>query len=333
MINATINKKVSFAVIPVVLLCLILFGGTTYFYISNLIKVDLSNNILKTVLEKSNVVDVWVKAHLLETESIAQTPQAININKGFEDIDALNRNRYVYLKKAYPTDYSDIYSANKKGVYHTIQVDKENNSLISFEGNISTRGYFQSLMAGGPSFVTPPLVSKTTGKTTIFMVAPIKDKKGTPQGLVGAGIQLNFVADTINKLGLSGKNYGVVLARDGTFIVHPDKSLIMKQKLSEINGGSARDLNEYIEKNESGIYEFEYNDQVKIAFFSKVSSTGWTIVTIMDKRDLHSKVYTLRNLLLGLTLVHPSHWYGDFFDHKLDCQTYQSGCHRTQGHC
>ena len=303
MINATINKKISFAVIPVVLLCLTLFGGTTYFYISNLIKVDLSNNILKTVSEQSNVVDVWIKAHLLETESIAQTPQAININKGFEDIDELNRNRYVYLKKTYPTDYSDIYSANRNGIYHTIQVDKKTNSLISFEGNISSRGYFQSLIAGGPPFVTPPLVSKTTGKTTIFMVAPIKDKKGTPQGIVGAGIQLTFVTDTINQLGLSGKDYGVVLAQDGTLIVHPDESLIMKQKLNEIDGGSARGLYEYIEKNKSGIYEFEYNAQVKIAFFSKVSSTGWTIVTVMDKHDLHAKIYTLRNLLLGLTWV------------------------------
>jgi len=303
MINATLNKKISFAVIPIVLLCLLLFGGTTYVYMSNLIRVDLSDNILKTVTEKSTVVDVWIKTHLLETESIAQTPQAKNINKGFDEIDALNRNRYLYLKQAYPNDYSDIYSANSQGAYHTIQENKEDHSLTSFIGNVSSRGYFQSLMAGGPSLVTPPLVSKTTGKATIFMVAPITDDKGTPQGLVGAGIQLNFVSDTIKALGLKGKSYGIVLAQDGTIIVHPDTSVVMKQTLSEMGGGRVRGLDEYMKSNSSGIYNFADNGEKKIAFFSKVPTTGWTIATVIDEGQLHSKIYTLRNVLIGLTLA------------------------------
>ncbi|VFQ45941.1 methyl-accepting chemotaxis protein [Desulfoluna butyratoxydans] len=303
MINATLNKKISFAVIPIVLLCLFVFGGTTYVYMSNLIRGDLSDNILKTVQEKSTVVDVWIKTHLIETESIAQTPQAKNINTGFDEIDALNRNRYLYLKKAYPNDYSDIYSANSQGVYHTIQQDKNDQSLSSFVGNISSRGYFKDLMAGGPSFVTPPLISKTTGKATIFMVAPIADDRGTPQGLVGAGIQLNFVSETIDALGLTGKSYGIVLAQDGTIIVHPDTSVVMKEKLGEISGGRLGGLDEYMKGNRTGIYEFTDSGESKIAFFSKVPTTGWSIVTVIDEQELHSKVYTLRNLLLGLTLA------------------------------
>ncbi|SCY26726.1 methyl-accepting chemotaxis protein [Desulfoluna spongiiphila] len=303
MINATLNKKISFAVLPIVLLCLLLFGGTTYIYMSNVIRVDLSDNILKTVSEKSTVVDVWIKTHLLETESIAQTPQAKNINKGFDEIDALNRNRYVYLKKAYPNDYSDIYSANSKGVYHTIQESKEDHSLTSFVGNVSSRGYFKSLMAGGPALVTPPLVSKTTGKATIFMVAPITDDKGAPQGLVGAGIQLNFVSETIKALGLTGKSYGIVLAQDGTVIVHPDASLVMKKKLSEVDDGRVGGLDAYMKGHSSGIYDFTDNGEKKIAFFSKVPTTGWTIATVIDEGELHARIYTLRNVLLGLTLA------------------------------
>ncbi|WP_300675350.1 methyl-accepting chemotaxis protein [Desulfoluna sp.] len=267
---------------------------------SHLITEDLSDNILKTVSEKSTVVDVWIKTHLLETESIAQTPQAKNVNGGFHEIDTLNQNRYLYLKKAYPNDYSDIYAANSKGVYHTIQVNKKDNSLFSFVGNVSARGYFQSLMAGGPALVTPPLVSKTTGNPTIFMVAPITDETGSPQGIVGAGIQLNFVSTTIEALDLQGKSYGVVLAQDGTLIVHPDPSLVMKQKLSEIGGGSLSGLDEYMKKSNAGIYNFTDNGENKIAFFSKVATTGWTIATIVDEKELHAKIYTLRNVLLGL---------------------------------
>lgn len=45
----TISKKIAFAVIPVVLISLSIFGMTTYFYMSKLVKEDLSANVLKTV--------------------------------------------------------------------------------------------------------------------------------------------------------------------------------------------------------------------------------------------------------------------------------------------
>ena len=290
------------AIIPVVFGCLLLFSATTYIYISKLIKVDLSDNILKTVEEKSNMVDVWIKTHLLEVESIAQTPAAKNINSGFDEIDAVNRNRYTYFKITYPADYSDIYSANNQGLFHTIK-EKKDGSLFSFEGNIKTREYFQSIMAGGPSQVTKPLISKGTGKPTIFMVAPIKSEKGVPQGLVGAGIPLNYITNAVNELNFGETSYGMAIAQDGTVIAHPEASIVMKQKMTEIEGGKLTDFYNYMKKNNAGIYTYVYKGKEKIAFFSTVPTTDWIIATTMETKNLFAKIYTIRNLLIGLTIA------------------------------
>ncbi|WP_163340656.1 PDC sensor domain-containing protein [Desulfopila sp. IMCC35008] len=41
--------------------------------------------------------------------------------------------------------------------------------------------------------ITPPLISRTTGIPTIYIVSPILDETNRPQGLVGAGISLQYI--------------------------------------------------------------------------------------------------------------------------------------------
>jgi len=277
----TISKKIAFAVIPVVLISLLIFGMTTYFYMSKLVREDLSTNVLKTVKEQSKMVDVWIKNHMLEVESIAQTPTAKKINDDFKAMDDLNKNRYTYLKKTYPLDYSDIYSAKSDGTYHTVQQKKVDNTLFCFEGNIKTRSYFKSIMAGGPAQITRPLISKTTGKPTIFMIAPIKNSEGIPQGLVGAGIQLNFITNTVKELMFGKGSYGIALASDGTILAHKDKSLVMKKKLGNLNSGQLSQLYDTMKSKGTGIFDYQDNGINKLAFYSTIPSTGWVIATII----------------------------------------------------
>jgi methyl-accepting chemotaxis protein len=293
----TLTKKINFTILPIILggfLIVILF---TYFYVSNIIKTDLYNNILQTVHEKTNTVDEWLKDHLLEVESIASTPAAQNINKSFDEIDALNENRYLYFKTTYPNDYSDIYSAGINYTYHTIQGSE--GDLTVFVGSLKGRDYYESIKAGGPKQITPPLISKTTNKPTVFMVAPIKDKNGNTQGLIGAGIQLNFIKETAEQLKYGKSGYTVVIASDGTILVNPDQSLVMKKNTDK----NLDALYKYMADNKSGIYHYNYKGQNMVAFFQKVPTTNWTIASIAVESELTAPITSLRDILIVLAVL------------------------------
>lgn len=269
----------------------------TYFYISDMLTKDLYSSILQSVHEKTNTVDGWLQYHLLEVESIAATPAAQNINTSFKEIDELNKNRYSYFKKTYPDDYSDIYAASLDSTYHTIQGNEGNLSV--FEGSLKGRDYFESIKSGGPKQITPPLVSKTTQKPTVFMVAPIKDISGKSLGLVGAGIGLKFVKDTAEDLKYGKSGYTEVIAEDGTILANPDESLVMtKNENKDLDA-----LYKYMADNNSGTYRYTNKGQSKIAFFQKVPTTNWTIVTVSVESELTAPITTLRNILSILAIL------------------------------
>jgi len=131
------------------------------------------------------------------------------------------------------------------------------------------------------------------------MVAPINNKDGKSIGMIGAGIQLNFVKKTAGELKYGKSGYTVVMAKDGTILVNPDQSLVMKKN-------SDKDLDalyKYMADNNSGIYHYTYKGENKVAYFQKVPTTGWTIATIAVERELTEPIIALRNILIMLAIL------------------------------
>lgn len=170
----------------------------------------------------------------------------------------------------------------KKGEEYTLAI-----------GNIKTREYFQAIMAGGPTQITPPLISKTSGLPTIFMVAPIKDDQNSVQGLIGVGVSLQYVQNLTEKLKLGKTGYGMMIAKDGTFIQHPNKDWVMQKKLLEIDEPSAKELGKRMLEGKPGIYRYATDGIKKIAFYHTVPATGWAIAAVVEESELFAPAATM----------------------------------------
>ncbi|WP_148300414.1 cache domain-containing protein [Holophaga foetida] len=219
----TFRSKLLLAVMPVLFLGLLALGFGAHWYIDRLIKEELTSSMLATTAKTAESINNWFRMLMLEPESFAATDAAQAINENFEEVDRHNIQRHAFLHKKYPSVFQDVYAANRKGEYHTVQ--EAGNGYRMFRGDISTREYFKSIMAGGPSQITPPLASRTTGVHTVFVVAPIQDASGQPLGLSGAGISLDYISMLCESLKAGKTGYGIILAQDGTFISHQDDPL------------------------------------------------------------------------------------------------------------
>ncbi len=296
--NKSIKIKLITKLLPLVILGIAFVTFIAYRYTSSFIKDEYSNQVLKTIVESSTNINTWLKGRLLEVESIASTPAAKNINRDFASADKMNIDRFLYLTKKYPEEFADIYAANSNYEYHTV---KNTNGVISmFKGSLKGRDYYESIMSGGPAQITPPLISRTTGLPTVFMVAPILDGNGKPQGLVGAGILLNYVQDVVNKLKLGNSGYGVCLAKDGQYIVYPDKTKILKESILQSQDENMKALGEKVLSSESGIHKYTFQGVKKIAFSSRVAVNGWHIAIVVDESEFFSPV---TSMLIPITLI------------------------------
>ncbi len=119
--KATLGNKILFALIPVMIIGLAVMGVILFVTMNKLIKTQLGGQVLKTVESEAININTWLEGNLLEVESIAKTPAARKINNSFDNIDALNTERYKFFTTVYPERVSTIYAARKDAVYHSIK--------------------------------------------------------------------------------------------------------------------------------------------------------------------------------------------------------------------
>jgi methyl-accepting chemotaxis protein len=296
--NKSLKFKLIAKLLPAVIAGIVFITFVAYSYTSRFIKEEYSQQVLKTIVESSTNINTWLKGRLLEVESMASSPAAKNINKDFASTDKMNIERFLYLTKKYPAEFADIYSANANYEYHTVKL---NDGVISiFKGSLKGRDYYESIMSGGPAQITAPLISRTTGLPTVFMVAPIIDETGKPQGLIGAGILLNYVQEVVQKLKLGKTGYGVCLAKDGQYIEYPDKTKILKGSILDSEDENLKVLGKAILASESGIHKYKFGGKKKIAFSSRVAINGWHIVIVVDESEFFSPV---TSMLIRIALI------------------------------
>jgi methyl-accepting chemotaxis protein len=302
LLNLSYRMKLLLFIMPAVIIGLLSVGIFAYSGINGLIEDELSKSMLATTGETANTIETWLKAQMLEPEAIASTPAAKTINDSFAGIDAVDINRQKFLHDKYPDVFQDIYAANKEGEYHTVQ--KNGNDYSFFVGSIKNRDYFQLLMSEGSTQITAPLISKTTGLPTIFMVAPIKNEQNVSQGLVGAGISLQYVQKLAENLKFGKSGYGIILAKDGTFIQHPNKDYVMQKKINEIEDPSVKELGKRMLEGKAGVYRFELGGIKKIAFFNPIAVTGWAVAASIDEAELFAPAASIvKAIALAIIIV------------------------------
>ena len=286
---------------PAVIIGLLVISAASYIGINNVIEDELSKSMLATTEQTANSINTWLTTHILEPETIAATPAAKAINADFGLVDVQNIHRYNFLREKYPDVFEDIYAANRIGEYHTVQ--KKGSEYSFFVGNISARDYFKSVMTNGSSQITPPLISKTTGKPTIFIVAPIKDASNVPQGLIGAGVSLQYVQTIADSLVFGNTGHGMMIAKDGTFIQHPNKEWVMQKKITEIGDASIRELGRQMQEGKSGVYRYTFEGVKKMAFYQPIPVTGWSVATVVDEAEFFAPASRIVKVLALVVIL------------------------------
>lgn len=285
---------------PIITLGLLSLCAVAYKSITIVIETELSNSMLVSVGKSAESINRWLATIMIEPETIASTPAAKSINKNFQAFDLQNLNRHKILHKKYPDIFQDIYAANSNGEYHTIL--QKGNEFSLFVGNIANRPYFKSIMAGGPTQITPPLISRTTGIPTIFMVAPILDEHNKPQGLVGAGISLKYIQEIAQELKAGKTGYGFIIGQDGRYIYHPESRFIMNATITEREELSERSLGNYMISGGSGMYRYSQNGRHMVAFYQPIPITNWSVATVLPEAELFAPAVKMMKLLIVITI-------------------------------
>ncbi len=280
----SLKIKLMIWVLPIAFSGMLLMSILAFSYINAFIEEELTQSMLTVIDRSGELIDLWLKTLMLEPETIASTPAAKSINQGFELFDYQNINRHLVLHNKYPDLFQDIYGSNREGVYHT--VIKQGEEIKIFEGNIANRPYFISIMNGGPTQITPPLISRTTGIPTVFIVAPILDEKSKPAGLVGTGISLIYIQKFVKEMKTGYSGYGFIFTTEGQLVAHSDLEFVIEQKVNLADLFSDRELIVKLQSDSRKVFRYEDDQGVLVFFSNRIPVTGWKLVSVISESEL-----------------------------------------------
>lgn len=280
---------------------------------------QIEQNIETQLTKVSAVVDNFGK--ILE----------LKLNQGtltYEDFQSMTRilveqnpniiGSIVALKPYYfPTDeYCAIYSTNSEGYIVTSKLGGVDYDYFSTD-------WYLVPMLSGKSYWTDPYVEAEASSTEMTTYSyPLKDSNGELIGVYTADISLKEISDYVNSFQLYDNSYNVLIAKNGLYLSHADKSKIMcetaytdaisyhSETLEKMSHDALKGIRGW------GVLGDVYKDydNASLAFYIPVTASNWTLASICPVPSVFAATYAMGNrfvrisaimflLLFGLTVL------------------------------
>lgn len=158
------------------------------------------------------------------------------------------------------------------------------------------RGYFQESMTGQPA-ISKVLKSRISGNPVIVIAAPVRHQNSVI-GITFITVDLaRFSEKFVDSLKVGDEGYAYLLDKDATVVAHPQKDLILEEKLTKYNFGEA------LMATKEGFFDYVWQGDPKRVYLSTIARTGWIVGVGADLDDIFRPVVTIRNTIVLVSIL------------------------------
>ncbi len=162
--------------------------------------------------------------------------------------------------------------------------------------NVSDRNYFKEAVKGHTT-ISDVITSRTSGNPVFVISSPVRQDNEFLGTLIGVFDLSFFSRKFIDPIKVGKNGYAYIYDSRGIIIAHPNRQHINKLNLNKTEHGKK------IINKKSGLAEYTYEGIEKIAAIKPAETTGWTIVTSADIKEIMAPVEKLGNRTLMITIT------------------------------
>ncbi|MGF1690271.1 methyl-accepting chemotaxis protein [Photobacterium kagoshimensis] len=233
-----------------------------------------------------------------------------------------------FIHDVNPTPF--LQQAKQAGGFEDIYFGASNGDVF---GSIAGRNYsaydprerpwYKAAAAAGKQIITPAYRDAMSNALMVTITTPVYNN-GSLAGVIGSDVLINQLINDVISLDAGKNAYAMLLdKRDGTFLAHPNKDLLLKpisQYNNEFNLSS-------IEKSMSdkSIELINIDGHDKLIYFIQVPNTNWILGVEMDKATEEASLTNLLrqlimvSVIITLAVVTAVTFLVNFFFRDLDC--------------
>lgn len=328
------KSKFMLLVLPLVIVGLLSLTGIAYVKFNKIIETEIMDSMSMRTTEATDHINTWLTGRLGEVRETAQNPMmkrilesnpSLDLSKDDEStklIDELNLSRWQFIKDTYPDQYAALHIVNSLPKDQWNNADSLNKLTARYvnvkDGQCKTSPWAKAAVAeaserfsqnGGVPYdvILKPAYSDAYSANMVLMLAWQKDESGNVIGGAGASLKIEAIQKIVENEKYGQKGYGMLLAKDGTFIVHPNKDWAMKEKITTVNDPDLTKLSELVASGNPGIFRFGEGKDKKIAFYAKAPIADWTVVNVVYENELFAAsnklIIIMLIIALGITIV------------------------------
>lgn len=287
-----LRTRITLVICTMIVILMVSLGTIIYIKSASIINKD-SEILMTSQLDRvQENIDLLVNINKLETSdlSLNKKVQAFLENK----VSLSNINNYLLdlmnKKNKQYSYYMDFFILDKKG--HIIA------SCIPSAINVdlSQRKYFIESVRTNSIVTSDILVGKVNGQLIVNTVSPIINLNGDVLGYAGTAIHAEYFSKLAENLTLGQRGYYAIVDSDNLVLSHPNKDLIGKEFVFNVNHKSFKENDTKLIKQTVDVNDGEKEFQI----FKLMKNTNWILIASLPKKDMYSQS---RSLLYSVIII------------------------------
>lgn len=250
---------------------------------------------LKTIAKtEAKFIAAMNKEQISYIESLAQNPivqdNTISVDEKVKFLE----------KEVQRTGYMDFAIADMNG----------KSTILNSEGNILDVSEFEyyKTAKNGKSIASDIIIDSLTGRPILIYATPLYFNSQQIGVFYGAR-EGTILSATANSIEYGKTGYGYVVNKEGTFVGHPDYTLVSDQ-FNIIEEGKSNPeyeelsqlMSDHMASDEFGSGEYLFRGTERIVGYAQIADSNWVMVVGAEKSEIIDKINVVRNVLIILSV-------------------------------
>lgn len=204
----------------------------------------------------------------------------------------------------------------EKGLYFSPYSYRDGDSIRSIQLGNENYEYFvmdwyQIPMSIRQPYWSEPYYDEGGGNAlmTTYSVPVYLDSNGKEiiVAILTMDLPLDRFTEMVSSLKILETGYASVLSRNGTFVTHPKKELIMNQTIfsyaKEKNNPQLREIGRDMQRNKSGFVSSTLDGIERVMYYAPLPSSNWTLAVLFPKSEMYLPLRSISIILLIVIII------------------------------
>ncbi len=306
--KASIAKKMSTGVTGLMIVIFILSGMIINNRVSNIVT-DL---VMKDISTQSEKISLEIENFFTKKESIVEVmANTENIISYVKDAKGVYDRSAVKQLPSYEMILKTLQNIKKSDsdlglVYIGLEdnnsfISEDRNYEVSPDFNLLSRAWYTTAVEKKATIITSPYVDLVTGALVVSAVTPIFENEKSI-GATAIDISIDKLSEIMGKYKIGQNSYPVLLDQDGSYVYHPDKNKILKEKIlgmsDEIDG-----IGKKMISGETGIGKYDLNGITKYISYHPIRNNGWSVGMTIDNAYIMNYIKKIRYIVMMVYII------------------------------